>query len=50
MAINLASLRRTAVKRPPRIFPYGIHGVGKSTFAASAPNPVYIQTEDGLDA
>jgi hypothetical protein len=50
MAINLSSLRRTAVKRPPRIFPYGIHGVGKSTFAAAAPNPVFIQTEDGLDA
>jgi hypothetical protein len=50
MAINLASLRRTAVKRPPRIFAYGADGTGKSTFAAAAPNPVFIQTEDGLDA
>jgi len=50
MAINLASLRKTSVKRPPRILAYGIHGVGKSTFAAAAPSPVFIQTEDGLDA
>ena len=34
--------------RPPRIMIYGSEGVGKSTFAASAPNPVFIQTEDGL--
>jgi len=50
MAISLASLRRTAVKRPPRVLAYGIHGVGKSTFAAAAPSPVFIQTEEGLDA
>lgn len=50
MAISLASLRRTSVRRPPRIFTYGIHGVGKSTFAAAAPAPVFIQTEEGLDA
>jgi hypothetical protein len=50
MAISLSSLRRTSVRRPPRLFLYGIHGVGKSTFAAAAPNPVFIQTEDGLGA
>lgn len=50
MAITLASLRSTSVKRPARILAYGIHGVGKSTFAAAAPKPVFIQTEDGLDA
>jgi adenylate kinase family enzyme len=27
---------------------YGTHGVGKSTFASHAPQPVFIQTEDGL--
>ncbi len=27
---------------------YGTHGIGKSTFAACAPKPVFIQTEDGL--
>ena len=34
--------------QPPRIMIYGSEGVGKSTFAALAPNPVFVQTEDGL--
>lgn len=34
--------------QPPRIMIYGSEGVGKSSFAASAPNPVFVQTEDGL--
>lgn len=50
MAINLQSLRKTSVVRPPRAVVYGTHGVGKSSFAAQAPNPVFIQTEEGLDA
>lgn len=50
MAISLKSLRKTGVARPPRIVVYGTHGIGKSTFAAQAPNPVFIQTEEGLDA
>jgi hypothetical protein len=33
---------------PPRLVLYGTEGIGKSTFAASAPAPVFIQTEDGL--
>ena len=33
---------------PRRLMLYGTHGVGKSTFAACAPQPVFIQTEDGL--
>lgn len=50
MAISLKSLKKTGVARPPRIVLYGTHGIGKSTFAAQAPNPVFIQTEEGLDA
>ena len=50
MAISLSSLKKTGVARPPRIVVYGTHGIGKSTFAAQAPNPVFIQTEEGLDA
>lgn len=50
MAINLQSLRKTSIIRPPRMVVYGTHGVGKSSFAAQAPNPVFIQTEEGLDA
>ena len=33
---------------PRRILLYGVHGIGKSTWAASAPAPIFIQTEDGL--
>lgn len=47
MAISLASLQR-ASKKPPRIIIHGEAKVGKTTFACSAPNPVVIQTEDGL--
>lgn len=36
-------------QQPPRILIYGSEGIGKSTFAASAPKPVFIPTEDGLD-
>ena len=50
MAINLKSLRKGSIVRPPRIILYGTHGVGKSSFAAQAYKPVFIQTEEGLDA
>lgn len=48
MSINLKSISSAKHKSPPRIFLYGTHGIGKSTFAASMPNPVFLQTEDGL--
>jgi|SRR5882672_2884063 len=48
MAVSLASLKRGRNVRPPRIVIYGPHGLGKSSFGASAPAPVFIQTEDGL--
>lgn len=48
MAISLNQLVRAAHPKPPIIVVYGVHGVGKSTFAAQAPSPVFIQTEDGL--
>jgi len=47
MAISLSDLNRIAAPKPPRIVIYGPHGVGKNTFAASAPNPVLINIEDG---
>lgn len=50
MAISLASLQRGPSPRPPKAVIYGGPKVGKSTFAASAPNGVFIQTEEGLDA
>jgi hypothetical protein len=48
MAISLASLNRTTALKPPRVLIHGVHGVGKTTFAAGAPDPVFILTEDGL--
>lgn len=33
---------------PRRVMVYGVQGVGKSTFGASARRPIFIQTEDGL--
>lgn len=35
--------------RPPRILLYGVHGIGKSTFASEAPSPIFIPTEDGAN-
>jgi hypothetical protein len=48
MAISLESLRHTTALSSPRILIHGVAGVGKTTFAAAAPNPVFILTEDGL--
>ena len=44
----LENIRRGRESKPPRILAYGVEGVGKSTFAAAAPNPIFVQTEDGL--
>ena len=41
---------RTQINKPPRIVLFGPHGIGKSTFAAECPAPIFIQTESGLDA
>ena len=48
MAISLASLRATTALRPPRILVHGVAGIGKTTFAAGADDPVVVMTEDGL--
>lgn len=47
MAISLSSLNRLSVPKPPRIVIYGPHGIGKNSFAGSAPRPVLINIEDG---
>lgn len=46
---GLAAITRGRTLRPPRILLYGMEGIGKSTFAANMPDPIFIQTEDGLD-
>lgn len=50
MAISLAHLQRGRSARAPKVIIYGGPKVGKSTFAAGAPDAVFIQTEEGLDA
>lgn len=40
----------TSISKPPKICIYGAHGIGKSTFASETPDPIFIQTEDGLGA
>lgn len=44
------SIQTESKPKAPRILLYGTHGIGKSSFGALAPAPVFIQTEDGLDA
>ena len=44
----LENIQSGKENKPPRIMIYGSEGVGKSTFGASAPNAIFIQTEDGL--
>jgi hypothetical protein len=34
--------------KPRRVLLYGVHGIGKSTFSAGAPDAVFIPTEDGI--
>lgn len=48
MAFNLKSIRRNDAIAAPRVVIYGVEGIGKSTFAAGAPKPIFICTEDGL--
>lgn len=46
--MSLSTIRRGKQSRPPRVIVYGQEGIGKSTFGACAPSPVFLQTEDGL--
>jgi len=48
MAFNLASIRKSDSLKAPRVLLYAPHGIGKTTFGASAPEPIFICTEDGL--
>lgn len=48
MAFNLTSIKRSTGIKAPRVMIYGPHGLGKTTFGAGAPSPIFIMTEDGL--
>lgn len=47
MAKSLASLRKVRAENPPLLVAYGVHGIGKTSFAAEFPSPVFIQCEQG---
>jgi hypothetical protein len=44
----LSSIQTGRDRKPPRLFLYGVEGIGKSSLAANTPNPIFISTEDGL--
>jgi hypothetical protein len=46
MPINIVKTKM----RAPRICCYGQHGIGKSSLGASAPSPLFIDLEGGLEA
>lgn len=46
----LAQAKPTFNPKPPGIVIYGEEGLGKSTFAANAPKPLFASFEDGLSA
>lgn len=47
MAISLADIKKSTIG-PPRIVLYGVPGIGKTTLAAQAANPIFLPIEDGL--
>lgn len=47
---DLSSIKKTRRARAPKVVVAGPGKIGKTTFAASAPNAIGILTEDGADA
>jgi hypothetical protein len=46
--MTLSTIIKGIQPEPFRVMIHGTEGVGKSTHAAQAPDPIFIQTEDGL--
>lgn len=46
--MKLSDIRSKAQIKMPRLVIHGPAGIGKTTFAASLPEPIFVQTEDGL--
>lgn len=44
--MNITSGKKTT---PRRILLYGQHGIGKSTWAAASPRPIFLNVEDGIN-
>lgn len=45
---RLETIRTGTRSAPDRIMLVGVEGVGKSTFGANAPSPIFLATEDGV--
>lgn len=45
--MTLASITKGKLDAPMRVVLYGVEGIGKSTFAAASPSPIFIGAEDG---
>lgn len=45
--MTLSAVTRGIIQAPYRIVVHGTDGVGKSTFAADAPSPIFLGAEDG---
>lgn len=43
-----AMIKKTRKAAPPKLLIYSEHGLGKSSLAASAPSPLFINVENGL--
>lgn len=44
----LERIQKGKQQRPRRTVLYGVHGIGKSTWASKWPKPIFIPTEDGI--
>jgi hypothetical protein len=47
--MNLGRVVRGRQEVPDRVLIYGVEGVGKSSWAAAAPNPIFVPAEEGTD-
>jgi hypothetical protein len=45
--MSLGALVKGKIQQPTRVVLYGVEGIGKSTFGANAPSPIFIGAEDG---
>jgi hypothetical protein len=45
--MTLANIQRGKLDKPIRTVMYGTEGIGKSTFASEAPEPIFLCAEDG---
>ncbi len=47
--MNNTEIQTTHPTHPPIILLYGVQGMGKSSLGSEMPNPIFIQTTDGLE-